>query len=275
MIYLLSDEGRRAMSAVATRPILYAFDFDGTLAPISPDRNAVKISYSVSEWLKELARRAPCAVVSGRGLTDLSPRLNGTVPYVIGNHGIERPTTTVEAVRAAEAICLEWKEAIATHLAKPLEELGVEVEDKRFSLTFHFRGAADSAKVHLAILGLLQQLTPAPRVVSGKASVNVLPPGTGGKGPAVLELMVQLRQSGLFFVGDDETDENVFALKEGLVMGVRIGRYAESRAQFYLKHQSELEEVLRFLVHRIDRTPELLGRDGHGHSGAKPAANER
>ncbi|HLZ35477.1 MAG TPA: trehalose-phosphatase, partial [Nitrospira sp.] len=66
MIYLLSDEGRRAMSAVATRPILYAFDFDGTLAPISPDRNAVKISYSVSEWLKELARRAPCAVVSGR-----------------------------------------------------------------------------------------------------------------------------------------------------------------------------------------------------------------
>jgi trehalose 6-phosphate phosphatase len=275
MIYLLSEEGRRAMSAMATRPILYAFDFDGTLAPISPDRNAVKMPYSVSEWLKELARRAPCAVVSGRGLADLAPRVGGMVPYVIGNHGIERPTATREDVRAAEGICLEWKETIATSLAKPLEDLGVEVEDKRFSLTFHFRGATEVSKVHLAILGLLQQLTPAPRVVPGKASVNLLPPGTGGKGPAVLELMLKLRQSGLFFVGDDETDENVFALKEGLVMGVRVGRYAESRAQFYLKQQGELEEVLRFLVHRIDRTPELLDRGGLGTAGAKPAVNDR
>jgi trehalose 6-phosphate phosphatase len=275
MIYLLSEEGRRTMSAVATTPILYAFDFDGTLAPLSPDRNAVKIPYSVSEWLKELARRAPCAVVSGRALADLTPRINGLVHYAIGNHGIERPTSTPEAIHAAEGICLEWKEAIAMYLAKPLQELGVEVEDKRFSLTFHFRAAADAPKVHLAILGLLQQLTPAPRVVPGKASVNLLPPGTGGKGPAVLELMVKLRQPGLFFVGDDETDENVFALKEGLVMGVRIGRYAESRAQFYLKHQGELEEVLRFLVHRLDRTPELLDRGGFGTAGTKPAVNDR
>lgn len=275
MIYLLSEEGRRALSMLAARPVLYAFDFDGTLAPISPDRHAVKIPYSVSEWLKELSKRAPCAVVSGRGLADLVPRVNGMVPYMIGNHGIERPTASPEAVHAAEGICLEWKEVIAAYLAKRLEELGVEVEDKRFSLTFHFRAAADAPRVHLAVLALLQQLTPAPQVVSGKSSVNLLPPGAGGKGPAVLELMVKLRQSGLFFVGDDETDENVLALKEGLAMGVRIGRYAESRASFFLKHQSELEEVLRFLVHRLDRTPELRGRDGLGFGDPKPAANER
>jgi trehalose 6-phosphate phosphatase len=39
-------------------------------------------------------------------------------------------------------------------------------------------------------------------------------------------------------------------------MGVRVGQQAESRAQYYLKHQSEIEDVIRFLVHRIDRTPE-------------------
>ena len=61
MTYLLSEEGRRALSTLTEKPILYAFDFDGTLAPISPDRDTVKIPRSVSERLKELANRAPCA----------------------------------------------------------------------------------------------------------------------------------------------------------------------------------------------------------------------
>jgi trehalose 6-phosphate phosphatase len=68
--------------------------------------------------------------------------------------------------------------------------------------------------------------------------------------------MIHLRRDGLFFVGDDETDEDVFELADGLIMGVRVGRQAESRVQYYLKHQSEIEEVIRFLVRRIDRTPE-------------------
>jgi trehalose 6-phosphate phosphatase len=110
--------------------------------------------------------------------------------------------------------------------------------------------------VRMAVLLLLQQLSPPPRLILGKLSVNVLPPGQGGKGPAVLAMMVHLRQMGLFFVGDDETDENVFELKEGLAMGVRIGKQADSRAQYYLNQQGEMEEVIRFLVHRLDRIPE-------------------
>jgi trehalose 6-phosphate phosphatase len=273
MIYLLSDEGRRTLRAVATRSILYAFDFDGTLAPISPDRDAVKIPRAVYEWLKELAKRAPCAVVSGRALADLVPRVNGAVPYLIGNHGIEGPTTTAEAARSAEGICLKWKESLAADFARPLKDLSVEVEDKRFSLTFHFRHAAEPAKAHLAILSVLQQLTPPPRVVAGKLSVNALPPGHGGKGPAVLALMRNLKRDGLFFAGDDETDETVFALKEGLAMGIRIGRHQESRARFYLHHEGEMEEVLRFLVHRIDRTPESTVQGNRLGGDAKEAAN--
>lgn len=73
-------------------------------------------------------------------------------------------------------------------------------------------------------------------------------------------LMVRLRCSGLFFIGDDETDEDVFGLTEGLMMGVRVGHQAESLARYYLKHQSEIEEVIRFLVRRLDRTPEFFTR---------------
>jgi trehalose 6-phosphate phosphatase len=275
MTYVLSEEGRRALRTLAPTRILYAFDFDGTLAPISSDRDAVRIPRPVTEWLKELATRVPCAVVSGRALTDLAPRINGAIPYLVGNHGIESPTATPDSLDAAEGVCLEWKNAITTNLAQPLKVLGVEVEDKRYSLTVHYRGVAEPARVRMAVLLLFQQLSPTPRVIFGKFSVNVLPAGQGGKGPAVLALMVHLRQSGLFFVGDDDTDENVFGLAEGLAMGVRIGKHAESRAKFYLKHQGEIEEVIRFLVHRIDRTLESLNADDRHTIDRREAANEQ
>lgn len=256
MTHLLSAEGHRALRALTTRSILYAFDFDGTLAPISSNRDAVKIPLSINKWVKELAKRAPCAIVSGRALDDLAPRINGTVPYLIGNHGIESALTPGPILLWAEGICQGWKRDLSVRFAQSLKDLGVDVEDKRYSLTIHYRGVTEPDRVRMAVLLLLQQLSPPPRLIFGKLSVNVLPPGQGGKGPAVLAMMVHLRQMGLFFVGDDETDENVFELKEGLAMGVRIGKQADSRAQYYLNQQGEMEEVIRFLVHRLDRIPE-------------------
>jgi trehalose 6-phosphate phosphatase len=260
MIYLLSDEGRQALRMVASRPVLYAFDFDGTLTKISRDRVGVKLSPSTHEWLRELAARAPCTIVSGRGLSDLAPRVNDAVPYLIGNHGVEGLLTPASVLQMAEQTCLEWMTQIDRDLAGLFKDTGVEVENKRYTLTFHYRCAEDSAAVERTLFLLLNRLTPAPRLIAGKASVNALPPGNIGKGSAALALMVHLRCRELFFVGDDETDEDVFGLEEGLIMGVRVGRQAGSRAQYYLKHQSEMEEVIRFLVRRIDRTPESQAR---------------
>lgn len=258
MTYLLSEEGRRALRALAATRILYAFDFDGTLAPISPDRESVRIPRSLAKRITELAKRAPCAVVSGRALADLAPRVDGTVPHLIGNHGIENPHSSTSSLRTAEEICAAWRRDMAARFAESLKSLGGEVEDKRYSLTVHYQATEQEAKVRSAILTLLERLTPAPHIIAGKSSVNVLPLGRGGKGPAVLALMRRLEQSGLFFIGDDETDESVFKLKEGLAIGVRIGRQAESRAGFYLVHQGEVETVIQLLIHGLDQTPDFL-----------------
>lgn len=260
MIYLLSDEGRQALRAIASRPLLYAFDFDGTLAKISPNRDSVKLSPSIHEWLRELAVRASCTIVSGRALDDLRPRVNGAVPYLIGNHGVEGPLTPASVLQMAERTCLEWMTQIDRDLAGLFKDTGVEVENKRYTLTFHYRCAEDLAAVERTLVLLLNRLTPAPQLIAGKASVNALPPGSTRKGEAARSLMIHLRRAGLFFVGDDETDEDVFGLAEGLIMGVRVGQQTKSRAQYYLKHQSEMEEVIRFLVHRIDRTSETQAR---------------
>jgi trehalose 6-phosphate phosphatase len=274
MTYLLSEKGRRSLRTLAQKPLLYAFDFDGTLAPISPNRDAVQIIPSITEWIKELAKRVPCAIVSGRALADLAPRINGMVPYLIGNHGIESSLTPLHTLLWAEGICTAWKRDITTRFADTLKNLGGEVEDKQYSLTVHYRAHAQEAEVRPAILSLLQQLTPAPDLIVGKSSVNALPPGQGGKGPAILALMRHLRQIGLFFVGDDETDEYVFGLTEVLAMGIRVGIHAESQAKFYLKHQGEMEEVLRFLVHRIDRTPEAAHHGSRQTNDTRETAND-
>ncbi len=258
MIDLLSAEGRDALMAVAGRSVLYAFDFDGTLAKISPDRGGVKLSPSTHEWLRELAARAPCAVVSGRALSDLTPRVNGAVPYLIGNHGVESPLTPDATLNEAERICLGWMKQVDGDLAGPLKDAGVEVEHKCYTLTFHYRGDDEPVTVERVLGLLLNRLAPVPRLIAGKASVNVLPPGSTTKGEAALALMFHLRQEGLFFIGDDETDEDVFGLREGLMMGVRIGRQPQSRAGYYLNHQTEIEDVIRFLVHRLDRTRETI-----------------
>jgi trehalose 6-phosphate phosphatase len=256
MIYLLSPEGREALRAVTGRPILYAFDFDGTLAKISPDRESVKLTRSIHEWLVELAKRTPCAVISGRALSDLAPRVNQAVPYLIGNHGLESPLTPPGTLLWADGICARWRGAIKGELAPQLADLGIDVEDKRYSLTLHYRKCEEEDRIRLALLALLTRISPAPRLIIGKQSINLLPPGKGGKGEAALALMRYLRQSAFFFIGDDETDEDVFGLTEGLALGVRVGPHAGSRAKYYIKNQGEVEDVLRFLIHRLDRTPD-------------------
>lgn len=105
MTYLLSDEGRDALRKMVDRSVLYAFDFDGTLAKISSERERVKLSPTMHEWLRELARRVPCAAVSGRALDDLASRVNGAVPHLIGNHGAESPLMPAAALSDMNHIC--------------------------------------------------------------------------------------------------------------------------------------------------------------------------
>ena len=256
MTYLFSDEGRLALRALTRRPTLYAFDFDGTLARISEDRDTVELSQSIYEGLSELAHRIPCAIVSGRSLSDLASRVNGVVPHLIGNHGLESPLTAPATLIRAEHICKGWMQRFETDFIQSLKMYEAEVENKRYTLTLHYRGTDDPTRVRTALVLLLDQLAPTPRLIFGKASVNVLPPGETGKGPASLALMRHLQQTGLFFIGDDETDEDVFELSEGLVMGVRVGPHEKSRAGYFIHHQGEIKDILRFLIDCLGRTPD-------------------
>ena len=262
MMYLLSDEGRQAMKAAAAKRLLYAFDFDGTLAPLSPHRHSVRMSRTVLEGLHALTKRAPCAVVSGRSLADLAPRIDGAAVYLIGNHGLEAPGVSAADLERAEQACSQWKRELVVGLAQlPLMQ-GAEVEDKRYSLTVHLRRTMDPDRAAGEVCRLLRRLTPTPQIMVGTYSINVLPSEQEGKGVATVALMTQLGRNGLLYIGDEETDETVFAMPRGVVLGIRIGQSTNTHAKFYLKDQGEIEEVLRCLVRDLDVLGEPLDRQG-------------
>lgn len=87
----------------------------------------------------------------------------------------------------------------------------------------------------------------------GKSVVNTIPPGSLHKGSAMLELMHQLQSSAALYVGDDDTDEDVFSLPDERIVAVRIGKKAMSAAQFYLQRQSHIGLLLHYLVKACDR----------------------
>ncbi len=245
---VLRAPGKRALDRVAGQgAALFAFDFDGTLARIVQDRDAAVLTHPIREALHALAVKAPTAVISGRSLVDLQPRVAGIPTHLVGNHGLEGLHTSERVMHQARDCCRAWLKTVLKEELN-LTRAGVVVEDKTYSLTFHYRQASSSQAAREAIFHTAALLSPAPRLVLGKSVVNTIPPGSLHKGSAMLELMHQLQSSVALYVGDDDTDEDVFSLPDERIVTVRIGKKAASAAQFYLERQSQMGLLLTYLA---------------------------
>jgi trehalose 6-phosphate phosphatase len=248
MQYLLGERGRRQLDLLAGTPTLYAFDFDGTLAKIVPHRQDARLTRSIREKLIELGTRAVTAVVSGRSVADLQARVAGAAPYLIGNHGLEGPHVAPQVMRRAREICDAWKRQIENGFGAELARAGVSVEDKTYSLAFHYRASGRKSEARGLVCTMLAELRPLPRTLPGRNIVNAIPVWAPHKGVALLELMLQLNCTAALYVGDDETDEDVFSLPAPRIVTVRIGKKEPSAAKFFLERQSEITALLRYLV---------------------------
>jgi trehalose 6-phosphate phosphatase len=253
MIALFSDSGLAQLEELSRARALYAFDFDGTLAEIVRERDRAQVRPAVLQTLRELSRLAPTAVVSGRSLEDLQPRLDGAVPYLIGNHGLEGLQEEAEVRDQAQAVCRSWRQQLDGPTVARLRDEGVTVEDKTYSLTLHYRGTRDTAHARRIGMETLSRLTPAPRIILGKSVVNAVPAGSPHKGEAILTLMHRLNAATTLYVGDDATDEDVFALPDDGIVTVRIGKKRGSRARFFLNDQGEVARLLDELVNLLSR----------------------
>lgn len=252
------------MAVVLSRRPLLAFDFDGTLAPIVARPDDARMSAAVSRWLAQLARVGPVAIVTGRTVADVAPRLGFEPHYVIGNHGGENPGARMPPARAGALDGLRRR--LVQH-AGVLRAAGVQVEDKQYSVALHYRLARDQALAGASIAKVLAELEPELRTFGGKRVVNVAPADAPDKGEAIASLIRLAGTDGAVFVGDDINDESVFTRAEPGWLTVRIGRdYPASLARFFLDSHSEMATLLQKMLSLLQarrRSEELHLRDRH------------
>jgi trehalose 6-phosphate phosphatase len=246
MRHLFTPDGERALAEVMRHRPLLAFDFDGTLAPIVARPDEAHVPEAVAHGLACLAHELPVAVVTGRSVQDVRPRLGFQPRWVVGNHGAEDPD--VGPPSAASQALDALRRRIGAH-CEALVDAGVEVEDKRYSIALHYRLAPDPGRALVCIEELLQGIEPALKRFGGKCVVNVVATGLPDKGDAVATLLQRAGAGAAVFVGDDVNDEAVFMRAEPHWLTVRIGRDDPlSRAMFFLDSEAELALVLEKML---------------------------
>ncbi len=240
---LLATCNRGVLERLAAAPTLLAFDFDGTLAPIVATRTDARMRARTARLFAEVCRRYPCAVISGRAVADVRPRLAGApVAYVVGNHGADDGVARAAAARVVARV----RDAIAATVATLA---GVDLEDKGASLAIHYRHAPRPAVAAAAIFAALSTAPRSIRIVGGKRVINVMARTAPHKGRALRTLVARARVTTALYVGDDDTDEDVFrGAPAGRLITVRVGARRSSAAAYYVRTQPALDDMLARLL---------------------------
>jgi trehalose 6-phosphate phosphatase len=239
---MLARQNRPVLRRLARGRVLLAFDFDGTLAPIVADPARACLRPRTRRLLTEVARKYPCVVISGRNRADVARRLSG-IPLrrVFGNHGIE-PSPALPAARRAVR---RWLATVRPRLARVP---GIVFDDKGATLAIHYRKSRNRSAALKAILTATTDLSEA-RALQGLLVVDLLPVGAPNKASALQSELHRLRCTSALYLGDDKTDEDVFALSRRLrLLAVRVGRKASSLAPYYLRNQGDVDALLAELL---------------------------
>lgn len=242
--------------------LLVATDFDGTLSPIAASPDEPRITPANRRVLRTLSARPDVvvAVVSGRQLRDLVPRVGLSGLVYAGNHGLELSTGDSVWVHPVARRYRPAIQAVRRLLERTTSSIhGCDVEDKRYTLTVHHRhvppgrlpavfDALDTAVETVADERVAGQATAGFDLVDGKESVEIRPPVDWDKGTAVTHLRGWVPTSWRpIYIGDDTTDEDVFLAlgREGVTVHVGTD---ETAARYRIASQEGVAPFLEWVA---------------------------
>jgi len=228
-------------------------DIDGTLLDLAPTPREVWVPPGLAKTLNRLLEKTSgaLALVSGRSLNDIDLIFAPEQFPAVGGHGAEmRLATDSEAVAThAPPMDKELKRRLA---AIARLSPGILLEDKGYSLALHYRLAPHAEKAIYAAVSLIRADLPnAPiEVLPGKCVCEIKHSGFN-KATGVVELMTHEPFKGRrpIFIGDDVTDESVFAMMPDFGgLSFSVGR----RAKGVVGHFDDPGEVREWLARLID-----------------------
>ena len=234
------------------------FDYDGTLTPIAARPEIATLPEKTRHSLAALNEmdRFVVGVVSGRGLDDLVAMVGIPGLVYAGNHGLEISGGSMHFVHPETPDLESDLAGVSRLLQRELAGVpGILVENKRLTLTVHFRASPESyaTQVDETVVA-----TAAPYVATGKMKitrgknvVEVRPNLDWGKGNAIDRILEDCGDNPLsMFFGDDETDEDGFvAVQNAGGLAIYVGPPRQhTRALHQLESPAEVGQMLALLV---------------------------
>lgn len=155
------------------------------------------------------------AVISGRALRDVHALVNIDGVTFAGNHGleIEYPDGSRHDFELPGEIQRNYK-AMVDELKQSVEKHGAWVEDKRVSLTYHYRDTPKQLKDELKHLAIDICQRHGFRPNQAHEAIEAKPPVDWNKGEAALHILKTkfgddwAQEVRVVFAGDDTTDED-------------------------------------------------------------------
>lgn len=242
---------------LSNKYIMLFLDYDGTLVPIVRTPDKAVLCKETKGLLADLSRIRNCklAIISGRDLKDIKGKVGIKGIVYAGNHGFQIEGPKVKLNKIVPAKYKKNLEKIRNDLKKKLSSVkGVFIEDKRLSLSLHYR-MVDRKEVHLVKNIFSEVANPYLvkndiKINKGKKLLEVRPVVDWDKGKAVLWLLSKqkfiLEEDRMLpiYIGDDVTDEDAFKVLKNKGISIFVGKPGKSNADFYLKDTKEVKDFL-------------------------------
>jgi trehalose-phosphatase len=239
------------------RPAVF-LDYDGTLTPIVDRPEWASLSEKMKQTIDALARTCAVAIVSGRDRPDVEKLVGLDSVVYAGSHGFDiRGPADLRLQHESGLQTQPALEAAAHELDQQLGNIaGIKVERKAFAVTIHFRLVEESLVPE--IREKVEQAAgkhPGLRITGGKKIFELRPDIEWDKGKAVLWLVEALHLKGTavpIYIGDDETDEDAFAvLGEGGIGIVVTEERPVTQARYRLRDPEEVRKFLSELTAKL------------------------
>lgn len=184
--------------------LLLASDFDGTIAPIRQDPEAVEIEPAARSFFAWASAREEVAVafISGRDLEDLRARTAGVTAWRSGSHGHEIETPEGRLIRSAR----EREISPPPDWLRRAREAGLRVEEKKFGAAVHWRGVAGIDERH-TLVGEFETWAREQDLQTTYGRCVLEAAVTGASKKNVLEVLIaETGARRVVYAGDDITD---------------------------------------------------------------------